>query len=63
MGTMYHNKELYKEAIEYYKQAVKLDPDYIYAHENMGNTYEQLGKMRSSRKAYHQAEILKAKAK
>ena len=40
----YANLGKYKEAIEAYKQAIRIDPDYALAHYNLGDVYLSSGK-------------------
>lgn len=43
-GLSESRKENYKEAIEYYKKAVKIDPNFAFAYDNMGICYRRLEK-------------------
>ncbi len=38
-GLTYYESGKYKDAIDAYKQAIKVDPDYTYAHLNLGVAY------------------------
>ena len=42
LGRDYNVLDMHKEAIESYKQAIRIDPDYAEAHNNLGNAYLQL---------------------
>ncbi|MFD1602222.1 tetratricopeptide repeat protein [Flavobacterium artemisiae] len=42
LGIDESGKENYKEAIEYYKKAVKIDPNFAFAYDNMGICYRRL---------------------
>ena len=38
-GNAYDSSGMYEEAIEAYKQAIRINPDYADAHSNLGLTY------------------------
>ena len=42
LGNAYYNTGKYQEAIESYKQAIRIDPDYAVAHFNLGLAYHLL---------------------
>ena len=46
---------MYKEEIESYKQAIRIDPDLAMAHFNLGNTHGKLGMYKEAIKSYKQA--------
>ncbi len=48
-----------KKAIASYRQALKVNPDYVDAHYNLGNTFKALGKLGSAAASYRQAIKLK----
>ena len=46
---------MHKEAIESYKQAIRLDPDYAMAHYNLGLAYNSLGMHKEAIESHKQA--------
>ena len=46
---------MYKEEIEAYKQAVRIDPDNAIPHFNLGNAYVKSGMYKESIESYKQA--------
>ena len=46
---------MYKEAIEAYKQAIRINPDDAKAHSNLGNAYDSSGMNKEAIEAYKQA--------
>lgn len=48
-------KENYKGAIEYYKKAVKIDPNFAFAYDNMGICYRKLEKYDEAIEAYEKS--------
>jgi len=59
LGYYYGEAGMYKEAIEAYKQAIRIKPDFAEAHYNLGVTYSRLGVYRDSIEAYKQAIRIK----
>jgi len=57
LGFAYSNKEMFKEAIGAYKQAIRINPDYAVAHFNLGGIYLILNDRGS---ALEQYKILKS---
>ena len=55
LGNAYGDSGKYQEAIESYKQALRIDPDYADAHFNLGYTYRKLGKYQEAIESYKQA--------
>ncbi|MEI6157891.1 MAG: tetratricopeptide repeat protein, partial [Atribacterota bacterium] len=53
---IYLDREQYQEAKKYFQQAIDLNPDYNFAHFNLGRTYQALGERE---KAYNEYKILK----
>ncbi|KAB1231151.1 tetratricopeptide repeat protein [Chryseobacterium viscerum] len=47
--------ENWKDAIQYYEQAVKIDPKFIYAWDNLGITYRKVGEYDKALHAYKQS--------
>lgn len=54
-GVSYSGNGMYLEAVEAYKQALKIKPDYMEAHYNLGLSYYGLGMYKESIDAYKQA--------
>ena len=55
LGTAYGELGKYEEAIESYKQAIRIDPDDAKGHYNLGNTYFKSGKYKEAIESYKQA--------
>lgn len=55
--------ENWKEAIENYEQAVKADPKFIYAWDNLGITYRRVGEYDKALNAYRQSLAADPKGK
>jgi tetratricopeptide (TPR) repeat protein len=55
LGYYYGEAGLYKEAIEAYKQAIRIKPDLAVAHGLLGNAYGHLGLYKESIEAFKQA--------
>ena len=51
---MYSNLGLHKEAIEAYKEAIRVDPDFLEAHFNLGISYGELNLNKEAVEAYKQ---------
>jgi len=45
LGGIYVQKRELDRALNYYREALKLDPKYIFSHYNVGGVYESLGKI------------------
>ena len=58
-GLDLYQKNQFKEAVEAFKQAIKLKSDYAEAYNQLGKTYEALGQKEEARKAYSEAARLK----
>jgi tetratricopeptide (TPR) repeat protein len=54
-GNDHSNSGKYEEAIESYKQAIKLNPDDAYAHTRLGVAYYKSGKYQEAIKSYKRA--------
>jgi tetratricopeptide (TPR) repeat protein len=54
-GGMSLAKDSDKEAIEAFKQAIKINPDYAKTHHNLGVIYLKLGMNKEALEAYKQA--------
>ncbi len=48
-------KEDYSQALESYKEAIKLDPNYAVTHNDLGIVYEELNLLHEAEKAYKRA--------
>ena len=59
MGNVLKDQGKLEEAIEAYKKALSLKPDYAEAHNNMGNVHMDQGKLEKSTEAYIRAVSLK----
>ncbi|MFZ3064542.1 MAG: tetratricopeptide repeat protein [Nitrospirota bacterium] len=59
LGYSYGEAGLYKEAIEAYKQAIRIKPDLAEAHYNLGYAYDSLDMYREAIEAYKQAIRIK----
>lgn len=46
---------LWRDAVSHWEKAVKLDPKYAAAWNNLGIGYEQLGRFKEAREAYEEA--------
>jgi tetratricopeptide (TPR) repeat protein len=55
LGSTYYKSGKYEEAIESYKQAIRIDPDYAMAHYNLGLAYVESGKYKEAIESYKQA--------
>ena len=55
LGVAYDKLGRYQEAIESYKQAIRIEPDYADAHNNLGITYGKLGRWQDAIESYKQA--------
>ena len=56
LAYVYRLRGRYHEAIEACKEAIRIDPDYAWAHYNLGLTYLKTGNKDGAQKQY---EILK----
>jgi tetratricopeptide (TPR) repeat protein len=54
-GFNAQEKELYELAIEYYQQAIVIDPSYANAYNNMGTAYHELGNYQQALSCYQKA--------
>lgn len=55
LGRAYGELRRYPEAIEAYRQNLRVDPTDSYAYNNLGNSYHALGRHREAMAAYHDA--------
>ena len=61
MGSIYANEGRHKEAIEKYKKAIELEPNYVQAHYNLARIYEKLEKRGMAKEEYKKAEEARRK--
>jgi tetratricopeptide (TPR) repeat protein len=59
LGVAYYSSGLYREALESYKQAIRIEPDFAEAHYNLGHTYRELGMTEEAIAAFKQAIRIK----
>lgn len=59
LGVAYRNLERYREAIEAYREALRLKPDFATAWNNLGFAYQKMGRSREEIEAYQEALRLK----
>lgn len=52
LGNTYYREQRFKEAIEYFKRALELKPDYDLALINMSNAYRELGQDEAAQAGY-----------
>ena len=57
-GTILFNKSMFSESINYFKKAINLDPEFIDAMDNLGNSYRYLGKIDSAEYWYQKSITL-----
>jgi tetratricopeptide (TPR) repeat protein len=58
-GCSYEKQGMYREAISAYKQSLKLQPDLLESHINLGISYFKLGKYESAISSYKEALVIK----
>jgi tetratricopeptide (TPR) repeat protein len=61
LGYAYFGQEQYDMAIRQYKEAIKLEPEYVMAMNNLGHAYEQKKLMSQALDIYEQALALEPK--
>jgi tetratricopeptide (TPR) repeat protein len=59
LGVSYSEFHRYQDAIESYKQAIKIKPDYADVYNNLGFTYSELARWQDAIEAYEQAIKIK----
>jgi tetratricopeptide (TPR) repeat protein len=62
-GASYNSIGRYQDAIEDYKQAIRINPDYAEAHYNLGIAYGELGRNQQAIDSFKQAIRLKQAAR
>lgn len=55
VGQAYYHKQNYKKAVEYFKKAIELQPDYVFAYHWLGRTYITLKMPKEAVSALEQA--------
>jgi tetratricopeptide (TPR) repeat protein len=55
MGYAYFSQKQYDLAIKHYKEALELDPDYVFALNNLGHAYEQKNLVPQALEVYEKA--------
>lgn len=60
LGNMYFHMGLLDWALDFYDQAIKLDPEYIDAHYDLGVAYYHRGKVNAAIKAFQEVLSLDA---
>jgi len=63
IGQHYFAKEDYKKAIKYFKKAVKKDPKFAFAWDNLGYSYRKINQFSNAIKCYQKSLALDAKGK
>ena len=58
LGNENYNLNEYEEAIDYYNQAIHVDPKYVYAYYNRGLAYKRLGNTQKALSNFRQAATL-----
>jgi tetratricopeptide (TPR) repeat protein len=61
LGYAYFGQEQYDMAIRQYKEAIKLEPEYVMAMNNLGHAYEQKKLTSQALDIYEQALVLEPK--
>jgi tetratricopeptide (TPR) repeat protein len=59
LGIVYGKSGRYQEAIEAFKEAIRINPDYAEAHNGLGAIYGQSGKLQEAIEAFKQAIRIK----
>ena len=59
LGIVFGNLGKYQEALDAYKRAIKIKPDYAKAHYNLGTVYGKLGKHQEAIYPYKRAIRIK----
>lgn len=58
-GNEFYGRGRFTIALRCYVRAIKLDPDYIDAWNNLGFTYQKLGKIEEAKRCNEQVKKLK----
>ena len=59
MGSFLHDTGKLDAAIEAYKKAISIKPDYAEAYYNMGNAFQEQGNLEEALEAYKEAVLIK----
>jgi tetratricopeptide (TPR) repeat protein len=59
LGVAYCELDRYQDAIDEYKQAVRIKPDYAEVYDNLGDVYGKLGRQQEAIESYKQAIRIK----
>ncbi|HMI79651.1 MAG TPA: tetratricopeptide repeat protein [Ferruginibacter sp.] len=62
-GLKYFTKELYSEALAFFKKAVETDPSFVYAWDNLGICYRRTGDLDNALMAYNRSLKIYPEAK
>src|SRR6266550_4046503 len=62
-GAKYRRAGLFFQAVELFRRAVELNPDYVDAHQNLGRTYFEMGRWEEAIQSLQHALALKPKDK
>jgi tetratricopeptide (TPR) repeat protein len=54
VGNLYFARQMHEEAIEHYRKAVAIKPDYLRAHYRMGMALRELGQMEEARREFEE---------
>lgn len=57
-GVREQGQQEYKKAIKYYKEALELDPNYVFAWDNMGICYRRIGNAKEAIESYQKSIAL-----
>ena len=55
LGVQKHKEKKFNEAINHYKNVIKINPSIVFAHYNLGLIYEELGKIEQAKLNYKMA--------
>jgi len=55
IGKVYHEKGEFYKAMDFYRKAIRLQPDYAKAYYNLGNAYNDIGKKQEAMALYKRA--------
>lgn len=55
LGDVYGRQKNYEKAVEEFKKAVEINPNYADAYHNLGNTYIEMGKIEEALESYQKA--------
>ena len=55
LGNVLFNQGMYQEAIDQYKEALRIKPNYAWTHNNLGNVFANQGKYQEAADQYREA--------